>query len=98
MTYNIVITRIAENDLMNIKFCISEILKNQHGADKTLRKLLNSIISLSYFPYKYRIISNNVHIYTISSYSIYYHIKNNDVIILRVLGNKQQFNYYDIFN
>ena len=98
MTYNIIISILADLDVQRIRFYISEILKNPLGAEHVSKRIFNAIMSLSYFPNKYRIISKNIHILSINSYSIYYKVANDNVIILRVLSNKQQFNYYDVLN
>lgn len=98
MIYDIILKEQAEVDLFKIKFHISYVLKNPISANKTIENILSAIIKFSYFPYKYRILSENIHVYTLSNYSIYYKVENNIIYVLRILGNKQQFNYYDVLN
>ena len=42
------------NDLQNIHFYIKYYLKEINIADNLIKKLLNSILDLSYFPEKYK--------------------------------------------
>lgn len=96
MIYNIIIKEQAEKDLLRIKLYISYELNDPINADKIIERIIFQIENLSYFPNKYRIFSNQIRVCNLNSFSIYYTVENNNIYVLRILGNKQQFNYFDI--
>ena len=50
------------------------------------------------FPYRHLIVIENIRKMNINNFNIYYKVEIDNVIILRILGSRKQFNYYDVFN
>ena len=98
MKYIIIIQELAKKDLLNVFDYIYYILKNPISAKRIGNYIINSIDSLSDNPYRHRVIINNIRFLKVKNFIIYYYVNNEIVYVLRILGNKQQFNYYDVLN
>ena len=95
INYQVNITNEALKDLNDIYNYIAYELYSIDSAQKTFEHLSQKILSLNYFPYRYK--KNfkpniNLRRITINHYSIIYYIKKREVIILNILYSKQ--NYY----
>ena len=98
MNYCIIMTNKAVNDLVSIDFYLSKKYDNPLLSNKIINEIIEAIDSLTYLPLRHRIYLNNVHIYNINNFKIFYYINNENIYILRILNNKQAFNYYDVLN
>ena len=91
-------TNKAVNDLVSIEFYLNIKYDNTLLSIKIINGIIDAINSLTYFPLRHRIYLNNVHIYNFKNFKIFYYIINDTIYILRILNNKQAFNYYDVLN
>lgn len=98
MTFNIIIREQAKMDLINIIDYISILIQNPHSANKISSLIIESLKSLEMFPYRHLIVIENIRKMNINNFNIYYKVEKDNVIILRILGSRKQFNYYDVFN
>ena len=99
-TYDVQLSAFAEYNLLNIYCYIAESFSIE-TAKHISNKIYKAIESLSYLPYRYRILSvskytkNVYHIYSFEKYDIYYSINeiHHTVTILAVLNQRQAPNY-----
>lgn len=97
--YNITWSPKAYRDLENIYTYIKYYLKEKSTADNVVKKILNSISNLSYFPEKYLRIENigtigrNIRKMPVSNYIIIYEINNTSrqIFILHIFHNSQNY-------
>ena len=98
--YNLIILPIAKNDMENIIFYVSKIIKNNSSAikiSKSFEKGLNIILKFPYGNPIYNINQKNKKEYRclkIKNYLMFYFINNNNIIIARVLYSKMNIEYY----
>ncbi len=94
--YTIKITKEAKDDLKLIKNYLADNLQELIIANKVIRKLKESINSLSSFPERFPIVSDyylsirNLRKYTIDKYIIFYTVERDKKIvhIIRILHGK----------
>lgn len=97
--YNITWSPKAYNELQNIHTYIKYYLKAKITADNLVKKILDSISNLSYFPEKYLriknidIIERNIRKMPVSNYIIIYEIDNTSrqIFILHIFHNSQNY-------
>ncbi len=97
MSYNIVYTRLAKNDISNIATYISETLKAPKAALNLIASLEKSIKTLEKFPYSHRVyiphkmLENEYRFIPVKNYIVFYTIDENKktVQITRVIYGKR---------
>lgn len=100
MSYNIHITKAAEQDLIRAADHIEFVLKNPKAADDLIDKAEKQINSLSYFPEKFRLVDDpflaswGIRFVIVNGYLAFYTIseENNLVIVVRFLFQKSNWN------
>lgn len=95
MNYHIRFSKQAKFDIDNIYGRLLNTVMDEHIAKKQIIDIKNRVMSLKDFPERYsvyRIINRqNIRKCPFKNYSIYYFIENNEIIILRIIYNKQIF-------
>lgn len=89
----------ANNDLQNIHFYIKYYLKETNIADNLIKKLLNSILDLSYFPEKYKRIiyphneTRNIRKMSVNNYIVIYEVNKTlgQIFILHIFSSSQNY-------
>jgi len=96
--YNIIITRSAKRDIVNIRNYMLYTLQQPEVANEFIKGIKNSIKSLQRLPNRYMVIKNDIFTYKeyrcmpYKKFNVFYKVADNRVIILRVIYNKRNWN------
>lgn len=91
MDYNIVVSKLAEFDILNIKKYIKYILLNEYSANRIVENIVKQILDLNTFPKKCAVFitleGKAIRRLTVEKYNVYYFVDENNFIInvLRVV-------------
>lgn len=95
MNYHIRFSKQAKFDIDNIYRSLLNTVMDENIAKKQIIDIKNKVMSLKDFPERYSLfrIINRLYIRKcpFKRYSIYYFIENNEIIIVRIIYNKQLF-------